>query len=158
MEFKIVLDKEEVLRYCEKNKNFEVYIQRAALNYIKNSRLKPLMREEIVREIELFKTDVKYHIESSLKEMGLRPEGWNRNYILLSDELKKELQDQVKRAMKVFIADAVQKELGEAYALLKKEITAWEEAVKFKCDTELTPAKLKTIAKEVLENKISLLK
>ena len=156
MDLKIVLGKEEVLKLCEKDKNFEVYIQRAALNYIRNNKLKPLLKEEVVREIEEYKRDLSKHVKEALKEIGITE---NNSYyspsVSMSNALKEKLQQEVRSEMGTFIAATVKAELATIYARMKSEADMWEKTVERMCKENLTEAKLKIIAKEVLRERIA---
>lgn len=159
MEIKVVLDKEEVLKLCEKDKDFQVCIQKAALNYLRNNRLKPLMKEEIVREIEEYKRTLQPKVKKALEELGIKDSSfWRSTSLSLSDNIKEKMKEQIRKEMSDFINETVKAELNEAYQKTKTAVADWEKAIKYRIDTELTPARLKGIAKGILEDKIAILK
>ena len=57
--------------------------------------------------------------------------------------------------MGTFIAATVKAELATIYARMKSEADMWEKTVERMCKENLTEAKLKIIAKEVLRERIA---
>jgi hypothetical protein len=154
MEIKIELNKDEMLKLCEKDKNFQVYIQQAALNYLRNCKLKPLMRDEIVREVEQYKNDLKRHVKEILPQMGItRGSGWNNNSIYLSEELGRDIRAKIIQEMEFIITDIVSKELSKVSKKMDEDIKMWNSHIERKCKDSITSKTIENIAKSVIEEK-----
>lgn len=159
MNIEIILNKEEVLKLCEKDKEFEVCIQQAALNYLRNSKLKPLMKEEVVQEIQEYQKTLKSHVAKVLTEMGvIGGPSWNENYILLDDRIKTRIKHEVKTIMSEIISKEINDNLKELYDEHITYISEQQKVIRRRCNDELTSDKIKGSIKEVLEQKLSLLK
>jgi len=154
MDVTINLDLESLLKLCDKDPEFQVSIQKAALNYLKNNRLKPLMKIEIVKEIEDFKKDIKVHVEKALKDLGINlKENWYTKNVSLSEEVKARIKEEVLILINFVISDVVKKELNPIYQKLKERIKEWETAIEYQCKNNITENTIKNIAIEVINNK-----
>lgn len=154
MDVIINLDLESLLKLCDKDPKFQVSIQRAALNYLKNNRLKPLMKIEIVKEIEDFKSNINVHVEKALKDLGIKlEEKWVTKNITLSEKIKAKIKEEALVQINLCISEIIEKELNPVYQKLKERIKEWENAIEYQCKNSITENTIKSIAIEVINDK-----
>lgn len=153
-EFILKLDPKILLDLCDRDPKLEVLIKKSALNYLRNSMLKPLMKEDIVKEIEDYKFTIGDHVRNALKELGIREQsGWNNNYSLLSDKIKNEIKVSIINNINLLVTETIHKELNNTYQRFKQSIEDWKISIKNLCEKSITEETIKNIAKEVIENK-----
>lgn len=149
----INLDKECLLKLCDKDPQFEVAIQRAALNYLRNNRLKPLMKNEIVLEIEGFKRDIQKNTESVLKTLGITPTSWMSSSVLLNDSIKEKIKAQIVMEIKVLIEQIVNKEMEKVEEEVCLKIKNWQTSIDSMCKRFITEDTIKEIATKIINQK-----
>lgn len=153
-EFVLKLDPKMLLDLCAKDPQLEVAIKKSALNYLRNSMLKPLMKSEIVKEIENYRRELNNHAKEILKDMGIREaQEWNNSYPLLSDKIKTEIKQMVITNINSIVTSTVHEEFNATYQKFKSQIELWKKSIENLCKNSITENTIKEIAKEVIENK-----
>lgn len=149
----INLDKECLLKLCDKDPQFEVAIQRAALNYLRNNRLKPLMKQEVINEIEGFKRDIKSNVETVLKNIGISLRSWSGEKVLLDESIKSKIMEQVKLNVSLLIEQTVNKEMERVNKEVSEKIKYWENRINKMAERFITEDTIKRIMTEIINQK-----
>lgn len=154
-EFILKLNPQMLLDLCDKDPELEVMIKKSALNYLRNSMLKPLMKKEIVHEIEDYKKDIKNHVNEALKDLGIKePSGWSTNYVLLSDKIKNAIKTTIIGNIDLIVSEIMHNELNSTHQKFRLQIEEWKRIIKNLIEKSITNETIKNIAKEVIENKL----
>lgn len=150
----ISLTKEAMERLIGDNPELEVALQKSALNWLRNHKLKAILTEEVQEQIALFKQDIDKKIRETTNALGLT-EGWYLTRAKLSPTVITAIQKAVTLETNNLIYSRVQKEREALDIKINAEIEKLNSLLVERVDSILTPEFLKALVSEIVEARLS---
>jgi len=153
---KLELDAETLLKLCKDDKRLEIVVQKAAMNYIKNNRLKPILKSELVEEIEKYKKNLRGEVKNILINMGFYSKKFyfDNEEITLPDGVRKLITKQAEKMVEIEVQLAIAKQVSQLTDTINTFISNQKECIRKKVESVLDTKNFMTIVKTIISEKL----
>lgn len=147
---KLDLGKEDLLKLLGDNEELNVSIQKSALNYLRNCRLKPLGLDIIRQEMDGFKTQLKSLVSKEIKDSG-----FNIKKIIHDEAIPHRVWEIINKKIDNMISEKINNILDNGYIDLANSLNKRIVELRGVFENRLDSLDLKELAKEVLREKVN---
>lgn len=156
MKVKIEIGKDEAVKMFEAEPEFEVAIQKAALNYLRNHKLKPIALTEINKEIEKFKQcDLTLLIQSEIR--SFLSKNYTSEGILHCGSLDTHFKNSIFETVRDSVVKLIEKFKNEELDSLTISLANWkvrrEAELKKYAEDFITPDLMKSIVHDIIDQR-----